>query len=104
MPRAKKTKASVIREYLSKHGDEMGPAALAQVIMKDHPSLKVRPQQISTMKSRLKAQANGAAQAKVQGGSQKAGAGGGIARHLANLKEAARALGKEEAKQILDLF
>lgn len=45
-------------EYLDKH-EGKGPAAMARLIIAENPKLKVSPQEISTMKSKLKAEANG---------------------------------------------
>lgn len=101
-----RSKAEIVREYLTRY-PEVGPTELADRVKKDHPGLKLRGQEVSTIKGKLKTRGlwpptpeekpaqNGAGPAKEVT----------LADKLRRLKEAADAVGGvEEAIELLQLL
>jgi hypothetical protein len=112
------TKAELIRDYLTKHTDE-GPKALSERIARENPGMRISPNEVSNIKSLMKKeQAEGTARPKgrgkrgrkpkVQANGQVAAAPRakpvGLADQVAKLQQVAAAIGKDEAKKILDLL
>jgi hypothetical protein len=113
------TKSELIRVYLQKHTDE-GPKALAERIANENKGLKVSPNEVSNIKSLMKkerqasvpatvkAKSPGLAKPRAASNGQAAAPGrpaaAGPAEQVAKLKQVAAAIGKDEAKKILDLL
>ncbi len=103
-----RTKADIVREYLLKFTN-LGPSELIELILSDHPGLRLRPQEVSTIKGKLKKDGKWpgptttsppiepAQDVLVQPSS--------FAEKLLDLKAAAEAVGGcEEAKKLLDII
>src|SRR5262245_60100512 len=99
MAKRKFVKADIIRDYLGKFPG-VGPTELARKIEEENAGVKVRVQEISTIKSKLKAAASGGNDRKGRRVGNLAFVG--TADRLKMLREAANFFGKDEAKRILD--
>jgi hypothetical protein len=112
----KRTKAEIVREYLLKF-PEMRPTEMARRILDENKGLKLRIQEISTIKGKMKKDGTfppasvaperkpAPATPQKQASAAPQSPGMNLADRLARLKEAADAVGgPEAAKRILDLM
>jgi hypothetical protein len=104
----KKSKASLIREYLQKH-PAMGPTDVAKLVMQDHPAVKTTGKEVSKIRSEARGKKTPAGKPKqVPAKAKQAPAAtvrkASIAEAVARLQQAIGTLGKDEAKRIIDLL
>ena len=125
------TKGQLIRDYLTKNPD-VGPSALAKQMIAENKGMKVTPNEISTIKSLVRkeqaqrvsapAPANGQSNVRVKSKPQPQAsaktvapahtqitpahgpAATSLAEQVGKLKAVIAAIGKDEAKQIIDLL
>jgi hypothetical protein len=125
------TKGQLIRDYLTKNPD-VGPSALAKQMIAENKGMKVTPNEISTIKSlvrkeqaqrvsapppangkskgrvKFKPQPQARAKPQVPANGQVApairSAATGLAEQVGKLKAVIAVIGKDEAKQIIDVL
>lgn len=106
------TKAELLRSYILKHPDAT-PTALVEIIRRDHKDIKLAPQEISTLrgKMRQKGELPDTQEGEVAAPAPAAQLNGqvapalSLADKLARLKEAVEAVGGiDEARRILDML
>ena len=97
------TKTETIQTYLKRY-PEKGPSELAGLITKE-TGVEVDASFVSAVKTKMKqAQADAKAKPATKAPAGAPTKGHGVSDHVANLKAAAAALGKDHAKKIIDLL
>lgn len=100
------TKADIIRSFLRRFPEET-PSALVDLIKAENKDMKLVPQEVSTIKSKMKSRELATINIEQEEEEEEPMRSdeGSLAEKLARLKEAADAVGGvDEAKRILDML